>query len=92
MVCPEVQTFRAVTGSFVPTIASVAENPEVLQAEPFLRNLRDVQRVARPSRSAAERYNQVSTAFFQGVNQILNGTPAERLVPQIAQRIQRIAG
>ncbi|HEX2034971.1 MAG TPA: ABC transporter substrate-binding protein [Chloroflexota bacterium] len=87
---PEVQTYRAAVGSFVPTMPKVAEDPEVLRAEPFLSNLRDVERVPRPSRSAADRYNQVSTAFFQGVNQMLNGADPARLVPQVAQRIQRI--
>jgi trehalose/maltose transport system substrate-binding protein len=88
----EVQTYRALVpgGSYVPTIASVAERPEVVRAQPYLQNLRDVERVARPSNVTGERYNEVSSAFFQGVNQILNGTDAAQAVPQIEQRIQRL--
>ena len=52
-------------GSFVPTIQSVAENADVIKAEPFLANLKDVVRVTRPSSTTGERYNEVSTAFFQ---------------------------
>ncbi len=87
---PEVQTYRGVVGSFVPTIPSVAERPEVIRAQPYLKNLADVVRVTRPSRETGERYNEASTAFFQGVNQILNGTDAAQVLPQMQQRIERV--
>jgi trehalose/maltose transport system substrate-binding protein len=92
MTSTEVQTYRGAVGSYVPTIAKVAEDPAVLKAMPFLKNLADVVRVTRPSRSAGERYNELSTAFFQGTNQILNGADAAQVVPQMAQRIDRIKG
>jgi trehalose/maltose transport system substrate-binding protein len=57
MTSPEVETWRAVVGSYVPTIASVAENPDVLKAMPFLKNLASVQRVTRPSRDTGLDYN-----------------------------------
>ena len=88
MTSPEVETWRAVVGSFVPTQPAVASDPEVLKAEPFLKNLADVQRVTRPSSSLGADYNEASTAFFQGVSQILNGQDAATVVPQIEQRLQ----
>lgn len=87
---PEVQAYRAVVGSYVPTIAAVASRPEVLQTEPFLKNLQDVQRVVRPSKVTADRYNEASTAIFQGVNQILNGQDAAQVLPGVQQRLQRL--
>lgn len=87
-----VQTYRAVVGSFVPTRPALAEQADVLDAEPFLRNLRGVERVTRPAAIAGDRYNQFSTAFFQGVSQMLNGGAAAELVPRVAQRMQRILG
>ncbi len=90
MTSPEVQAYRAVTGSYVPTIPAVVNNAAVIEAMPFLENLADVERVTRPSGQAKERYNEVSTAYFQGINQILNGADAAQVLPQVEQRIQRI--
>jgi trehalose/maltose transport system substrate-binding protein len=86
----EVQTWRAVVGSFVPTRPDVASDPQVLQAEPFLKNLADVERVTRPSVYLGQDYNEGSTAFFQGVSQILNGQDAATVVPQIQQRLEAL--
>jgi len=94
---PEVATWRAAVGSFVPTISSVADNPDVfgercpcLKVMPFLKTAAGVERVARPSRQTGEKYNEASTAFFQGVNQILNGQDAAQVLPQTQQRIERL--
>jgi len=89
---PEVQTYRAVVGSFVPTIPAVASDPNVQQAQPFLANLADVERVARPSSETGENYNQVSTAFFQAVNNIENGQDPGSVLPQAQNQIQRLLG
>jgi trehalose/maltose transport system substrate-binding protein len=87
---PEVETWRAVVGSYVPTIASVAENPDVLKAMPFLKNLASVQRVTRPSRDTGLDYNEASTAIFQGVNQILKGEDAAAVLPGVEQKLNGI--
>jgi len=92
MTSPEVQTYRAVVGSFVPTIPDVSTRPEVLAVMPFLETLKDVVRVTRPSRETGERYNEVSTVIFQSVNQILNGADAAQVLPQAEQRLRRIIG
>ncbi len=89
---PEVETWRAVIGSYVPTQPAVAADPAVVKAEPFLQNLQDVVRVTRPSKFAAENYNQVSTYFFQGVNQVLTGGDASSVLPNVQQQIQRVVG
>jgi trehalose/maltose transport system substrate-binding protein len=87
---PEVETWRAVVGSYVPTIASVAENPDVVKAMPFLKNLASVQRVTRPSRDTGIDYNEASTAIFQGVNQILKGEDAAAVLPGVEQKLNGI--
>ncbi|CAN5818794.1 hypothetical protein BH23CHL2_BH23CHL2_07670 [soil metagenome] len=88
----EVQKWRAVAASFVPTMPEVAEDPEVIEAMPFLETLADVVRVVRPSTPAGDLYNEVSTAYFQGLNEILNGDDAEDTVPQMADDIEFILG
>lgn len=88
----EVIKWRALVGSFVPTMASVAEDPEVAEAMPFLANLADVVRVTRPAGPAGDLYNEVSSAFFQGVNGILTGDSPEDEVPDIADEIEDVLG
>jgi trehalose/maltose transport system substrate-binding protein len=90
MTSPEVETWRAVVGSYVPTIPSVAENPDVIKAMPFLKNLASVQRVTRPSRDTGIDYNEASTAIFQGVNQILKGEDAAAVLPGVEQKLNGI--
>jgi len=92
MTSPEVETWRAVVGSYVPTMDKVTSDPDVVKAMPFLQNLQDVVRVTRPSGPAGANYNQVSTYFFQGVNKILNGEDASSVVPQVQQQIERVMG
>jgi trehalose/maltose transport system substrate-binding protein len=90
MASPDVEAYRAVVGSFVPTIQAVADRPDVLQSMPFLRNLASVERVTRPSRALAESYNEGSTAVFQGVNQILNGQDAASVLPNVQRTLERL--
>jgi trehalose/maltose transport system substrate-binding protein len=90
MTSAEVQKWRAVVGSFVPTRPAVSEDAEVITAMPFLKNLASVERVTRPSRELGANYNEGSTAIFQGINQILNGADATTVLPTIEQRLQRL--
>jgi trehalose/maltose transport system substrate-binding protein len=71
----EVQKMRAVEGSFNPTIKSLYEDEDVLEAVPFFGSLYDVftNAVARPSTATAPQYNQVSELFFQAVHSVLTG-------------------
>ena len=92
MTSPEVETWRAVIGSYVPTMASVSSDPNVVKAMPFLAKLENVVRVTRPSGQTGENYNQVSTYFFQGVNKVLSGDDAASVLPQVQQQIERVVG
>ncbi|MGM0548173.1 MAG: ABC transporter substrate-binding protein [Bacillota bacterium] len=71
----EVQKMRAVEGAFNPTIKSLYQDEDVLEAAPFFDSLYDVftNAVARPSTATAPNYNQVSELFFQAVHSVLTG-------------------
>jgi trehalose/maltose transport system substrate-binding protein len=71
----EVQKMRAVEGAFNPTIKSLYQDEDVLEAVPFFGSLYDVftNAVARPSTPTAPQYNQVSELFFQAVHSVLTG-------------------
>jgi trehalose/maltose transport system substrate-binding protein len=90
MASPEVQKWRALVGSQVPTIPDVAQDEEVLAALPFLEPLEEVVRVTRPSAATGQRYNEASTAFFQGVYEVLQGADANEVLPNVEQRLERI--
>jgi len=72
---PEEQKRRAIKGSYNPTIAALYQDEEVLEASPFFGDLYDTftNAVARPSRVTGERYNQVSSEFFNAVHAVLSG-------------------
>ena len=72
---PAEQKIRAVKGSLNPTIKSLYQDPDVLEAAPFFGSLYDVftNAVARPSTATAPNYNDVSTAFFNAVHDVLTG-------------------
>lgn len=86
---PEGQKFRATAGSFIPTIPSVQQDPEVVKSMPFLASAKDIELVARPSNSTGARYNEASIAFFQGVSQALQGKEPKLVLGQVEQRLTR---
>ena len=90
MTSPEVQTFRAIGGGFVPTIQTVAERPDVNIAMPYLKTVANVERVGRPAGVYGDNYNQASTAFFQGVSQILGGQDAAQVLPGVQQKLTQL--
>lgn len=69
------QKIRAIQGSFNPTIMSLYEDAEVLEATPFFGSLYDVfiNAVARPSTATAPNYAQTSEIFYEGVYSVLIG-------------------
>ncbi|HEX7040495.1 MAG TPA: ABC transporter substrate-binding protein [Trueperaceae bacterium] len=92
---PEEQKIRAVEGSFLPTVMSLYEDPEVLEAAPFFGRLYDVliNGVARPSTVAAPNYAQVSQAFYTAVHDVLTGaSTAEDALALASLDIQDITG
>ncbi|HEX6142123.1 MAG TPA: ABC transporter substrate-binding protein [Geminicoccaceae bacterium] len=71
----EEQKRRAIEGSYNPTIQELYQDPEVLEAVPFFGSLYEtfVEAVARPSRVTGEKYNQVSSEFFNAAHDVLSG-------------------
>ena len=72
---PAEQARRAIVGSFNPTIPSVYDDPAVVKAQPFLSQILPAMKsaVARPSRIAGDRYNQVSSIFWNAAHDALAG-------------------
>ena len=72
----EVQKAQAIEQSLLPTIPSVYDDADVLAANPFYASLKPIFQggaVPRPSTVTGEYYNDVSTAYFTAVNQIITG-------------------
>jgi trehalose/maltose transport system substrate-binding protein len=91
MTSPAVEKFDAITNSNVPTIVSVAKNKAVVKANPYLKPaIASVPRVTRPAKFFGAHYNEASKDIYQGINQILTGTPASQVLPQIKQQLQQL--
>jgi hypothetical protein len=91
MTSPAVQKFDAITNTNVPTIPSVGKDKAVVKVNPYLKpNIASVPRVARPSSLLGPKYNEGSKAIYQGINQILNGTPAKSVLPGIQSKLERL--
>jgi trehalose/maltose transport system substrate-binding protein len=76
MCSPELQKAFTIERSHSPTIASVYDDPEVIERQEFLARLKPVFEggaVARPSTVTADLYNSASIAYFTRLNQILTG-------------------
>lgn len=87
----EVQKFRALKLSMLPTEMSLYKDPEILQQNPFMERLYDVfiNAVARPSTVTAPNYNQVSTLFFNAVYSVLTGkAEAQAAVEELALNLE----
>lgn len=84
---PDVQKWRAMAGSFLPTIRPLYDDAELLAAQPVARIMPEVlaNAVARPSTRTGELCNEVSTIYYQGVAEILQGNDPELA----ARRMQR---
>jgi trehalose/maltose transport system substrate-binding protein len=69
------QKIRAVEASYNPTIQSLYEDPDVLEAVPFFGSLFDVfiNATARPSTVSADQYPQVSELYYSAVHSVLTG-------------------
>lgn len=71
----DVQKRRAIEGSYNPTIPELYKDKDVLKAAPFFGSLYDVftNAVARPATVTGEKYNEVSTAFWNAAYATLSG-------------------
>jgi len=70
----QVQSRRAASAGYVPTIARLYKDPGVLQVLPFAAALRDTSEdawVTRPSTIAGNKYSAVSKAYYEAVHDVL---------------------
>jgi len=69
------QKFRAIEGSYNPTIETLYQDEEVLEAAPFFGSLFDVftNAAARPSTVTSTLYPQVSELYSSAVHSVLTG-------------------
>jgi trehalose/maltose transport system substrate-binding protein len=91
----EEQKIRAIEGSLNPTIEALYEDPEVLEAQPFMGRLLDVftAAVARPSTATAPNYAEVSAAYFTAVHSVLTGQEdAETALALLELDLQALTG
>jgi len=89
----EEQKRRAIGASYNPTIASLYEDPEVLEANPFFGELYDtfVNAVPRPSTVTGTKYNQVSSEFWNAVFNVLAGKEsAEDSLSQLERKLTQL--
>ncbi|MDQ4078405.1 MAG: ABC transporter substrate-binding protein [Chloroflexota bacterium] len=89
----EAQRLRALEASLIPTIESLYEDPEVVEAVPP--NMLDVLRNAtpRPSTATAPNYAQVSNIFFSNVHNVLTGqTDAETALAEVELELEDLLG
>jgi len=88
------QRRRAIAAGFTPSVTDLYEDPEVLAANPFFRDMLETLRtaIARPSGATGVRYSRVSTEFANAVHGVLAGTadPQEAL-DRLKQRLERIS-
>ena len=90
----EEQKRRAIEGSYNPTIAALYKDQEVLAASPFFGELYETftNAVARPSRVTGEKYNQVSSEFFNAVHTVLSGeTDAASSLEALESKLDRLS-
>jgi trehalose/maltose transport system substrate-binding protein len=91
----EIQKKRAIAFSILPTRPDLYNDPDVLAKNPFFKIMLDVlnNAVARPSTVTGADYNQLSTAFFQNINEVLSGAESGKnavvQIDAVAERIVR---
>ncbi len=73
---PELQKAAAVERSMLPTIPAVYDDPDVAAANDFIPRLKSVfeAAVGRPSAQTADLYPELSTIFYQQLNQVISGS------------------
>ena len=87
------QKRRAVVAAYNPTMPALYQDPQVLAANPFFRDLYPTfsEAVARPSRPTGRKYNRVSDAFWNAVHRVLGGEArAEAALADLAHELRRM--
>jgi trehalose/maltose transport system substrate-binding protein len=89
----EGQKKRAIDLSQLPTRPELYKDPDVLAKNAWFANAVEIlnNAIARPSTVTGADYNQVSTSFFQNVNEVLTGSePAQKAVSEVERVAKRI--
>jgi trehalose/maltose transport system substrate-binding protein len=91
MTSKPVEKFDTITNSNVPTIPSLATDPQVKKAAPYLNPATAlVPRATRPSTALGVNYNEGSKDIYQAISRILNGTPASSVLPGLQAQLQAL--
>ncbi len=88
------QKRAAMEASLNPTIPALYKDPEILKANPFFGELLETftSAVARPSRVTGDRYNQVSSEFWNAVHETLSGrSPANASLAKAERTLNRLS-
>ena len=87
------QKRRAIAGAYNPTLESLYQDEEVLEAVPFFGELYEtfVNAVARPSAPTGDAYGRVSNAFFSAAHDVLSGNKTgEQAVSDLDRDLSRV--
>lgn len=93
MTSSESQKYRAINGSYNPTIADLYKDKDVLAANPFFGSLYDVftNAVPRPATATGLKYPEVSAAFWNATHDVLSGTAsAEDSLKKLEGKLKQI--
>jgi trehalose/maltose transport system substrate-binding protein len=91
MTSKPVEKFNTLTNSNVPTIPSLANDPDVKKAAPYLSPATAaVPRATRPSSALGVHYNEGSKDIYQAISRILNGASAESVLPGLQSQLQAL--
>jgi len=87
-----VERFDTITNSNVPSIPSLAKDKKfVKKYAPYLSPATaNVPRAARPSSVLGKNYNEGSQFIYQAMSRILNGTPAQNVLPGLKAQLQTV--
>jgi trehalose/maltose transport system substrate-binding protein len=88
----EQQKMRAIKGSFNPTRVALYNDPEVLKANPHLKDLKQVflSAVPRPAGATKTKYNRLSAEFWNSVHSVLSQSEkAENSLQKLEQRLSK---
>jgi trehalose/maltose transport system substrate-binding protein len=88
------QKYRALNAGQNPTRKSLYQDPEVIASNPFFERMGGILEaaVSRPSSVTAEKYDLVSTAFYNAVHSALTGTDTEEAVKKLESNLNTIKG
>ena len=72
---PEMQKYRALKGSYLPTIQALYDDADIARAHPIIPHWKEIvlNAVPRPSAQTKIRYNQVSNEFWTAVHRTMSG-------------------